>query len=118
MIDSKLKSNFAEEAYNPNGLVPRAIKLIKAECPDVFVITDVALDPYSDQVHLHRVAVSLTYLFWQGHDGVVRDGKILNDETIVQLQKQALVHAEAGADMVAPSGGLIFSITIVWVLPL
>jgi delta-aminolevulinic acid dehydratase/porphobilinogen synthase len=50
MVDPKLKSNYAEEAYNPNGLVPRAIKLIKKECPDVFVITDIALDPYSDQV--------------------------------------------------------------------
>ncbi|CAE7298556.1 HEMB1 [Symbiodinium microadriaticum] len=87
MVHESLKSNYAEEAYNPDGLVPRAIKLIKEKCPDIFVITDVALDPYSDQ----------------GHDGVVEGGKILNDLTIVQLQKQALMHAKAGADMVAPS---------------
>lgn len=87
MIDPKLKSNLAEEAYNPSGLIPQAIKLIKEKHPDLFVITDIALDPYSDQ----------------GHDGVVHDGQILNDITIVQLQKQALMHAHAGADMVAPS---------------
>ena len=50
MIDTKLKTNYAEEAYNPNGLVPRAIRLIKEKHPDLFVITDIALDPYSDQV--------------------------------------------------------------------
>lgn len=52
MVDPKLKSNYAEEAYNPSGLVPRAIEAIKVHCPDVFVITDVALDPYSDQVNI------------------------------------------------------------------
>lgn len=87
MIDPKLKSNLAEEAYNPDGLVPRAIRMIKQKYPDLFVITDVALDPYSDQ----------------GHDGVVKNGKIVNDISIIQLQKQALMHARAGADMVAPS---------------
>jgi porphobilinogen synthase len=50
MIDQSLKSNYAEEAYNPLGLVPRAIRMIKEKYPDLFVITDVALDPYSDQV--------------------------------------------------------------------
>jgi len=86
-IDDNLKTTWAEEAYNPNGLVPRAIKAIKSKFPEAIVATDIALDPYSDM----------------GHDGVVVDGKILNDETITQLIKQALSHAEAGADIVAPS---------------
>lgn len=51
MIDPKLKTNYAEEAYNPDGLVPRAIRMIKEKYPDLFVITDIALDPYSDQVN-------------------------------------------------------------------
>lgn len=87
VVDS-LKSNFGEEAYNPKGLVPRAIAEIKSKFPDAVVITDVALDPYSSM----------------GHDGVVKDGKIMNDLTIMQLQKQAIMHARAGADIVAPSG--------------
>jgi len=86
-VDDALKSNFGEEAYNPEGLVPRAVKAIKAACPEAVVVTDIALDPYSDQ----------------GHDGVVEDGKILNDLTIQQLCKQAVCHARAGADVVAPS---------------
>lgn len=86
-IPDNLKSNFAEEAYNPNGLVPRAIAAIKQAAPDAVVCTDVALDPYSSQ----------------GHDGVVQGGKIVNDITICQLQKQAVMQARAGADIVAPS---------------
>lgn len=86
-VEDALKSNFGEEAYNPNGLVPRAVQMIKSKFPDVMVITDVALDPYSNQ----------------GHDGVVLDGKIVNDLTVEQLQKQAVMHASAGADMVSPS---------------
>ena len=87
-VPDNLKTNYAEEAYNPNGIVPTAIKMIKSKFPEAIVCTDVALDPYSSQ----------------GHDGVVRDGKILNDVTIMQLQKQAVMQARAGADVVAPSG--------------
>jgi porphobilinogen synthase len=75
------------EALNPEGLVPRAIEAIKRELPGMAVITDVALDPYNSD----------------GHDGIVRDGEILNDETVTVLVQQALMHAEAGADIVAPS---------------
>ena len=71
----------------PDGLVQRTVKSIKQEIPDLTVITDVALDPFS------------TY----GHDGIVKDGKILNDETVEVLVKQAVSQAEAGADIVAPS---------------
>jgi porphobilinogen synthase len=86
-VPDQLKSNYAEEAYNQNGLVPRAVSMIKSKFPNVIVCTDVALDPYSSM----------------GHDGVVRDGKILNDVTVMQLQKQAIMQARAGADIVAPS---------------
>mmetsp|Transcript_21740 Transcript_21740/g.19811 ORF Transcript_21740/g.19811 Transcript_21740/m.19811 type:complete len:398 (+) Transcript_21740:30-1223(+) len=86
-IPDSVKSNYAEESYNPNGIVPRALKEIKQKFPDVFVCTDIALDPYSSQ----------------GHDGVVKDGVILNDATIMQLQKQAVMQARAGSDCVAPS---------------
>lgn len=71
-VPDELKSNYAHECYNPSGIVPRAVSMIKERFPDSIVCTDVALDPYSDQ----------------GHDGVVMDGKILNDETIMQLTKQ------------------------------
>lgn len=87
MVPDELKTNLGVEAYNDNGIVPRAIRMIKSKFPDVTVITDVALDPYSDQ----------------GHDGVVEDGKILNDVTINQLCKQVVCQARAGADIVAPS---------------
>mmetsp|Transcript_16470 Transcript_16470/g.46786 ORF Transcript_16470/g.46786 Transcript_16470/m.46786 type:complete len:399 (+) Transcript_16470:67-1263(+) len=86
-VPDELKTNLGVEAYNPEGIVPRALRLIKAAYPDSIVCTDVALDPYSDQ----------------GHDGVVEDGKILNDVTINQLCKQAVCQARAGADVVAPS---------------
>lgn len=86
-IADNLKTNYAEESYNINGLVPRALQMIKSKFPEVVVCTDVALDPYSNQ----------------GHDGVVKDGKILNDVTIMQLQKQAVMQARAGSDIVAPS---------------
>ena len=95
-VPDELKTNLGVEAYNPDGIVPRAVRMIKAAYPDSIVCTDVALDPYSDQ----------------GHDGVVEDGKILNDVTINQLCKQAVCQARAGADVVAPSdmmvGGLDF----------
>ncbi|KAG5188291.1 ALA dehydratase [Tribonema minus] len=86
-VADNLKSNYADECYNPNGIVPRAVSMIKERFPDSIVCTDIALDPYSDQ----------------GHDGVVKDGKILNDETIMQLCKQAVCQARAGSDVVAPS---------------
>eukprot|EP00568_Trieres_chinensis_P008947 CAMPEP_0183308800 /NCGR_PEP_ID=MMETSP0160_2-20130417/22482_1 /TAXON_ID=2839 ORGANISM="Odontella Sinensis, Strain Grunow 1884" /NCGR_SAMPLE_ID=MMETSP0160_2 /ASSEMBLY_ACC=CAM_ASM_000250 /LENGTH=412 /DNA_ID=CAMNT_0025472703 /DNA_START=54 /DNA_END=1292 /DNA_ORIENTATION=+ len=86
-VPDELKTNLGVEAYNPDGIVHRAIRMIKEAYPDSVVCTDVALDPYSDQ----------------GHDGVVEDGKILNDVTINQLCKQAVSQARAGADVVAPS---------------
>jgi len=86
-VPEHLKTNLGEEAYNPEGIVPRAVSMIKEAYPDSIVCTDVALDPYSNQ----------------GHDGVVEDGKILNDVTINQLCKQVVCQARAGADVVAPS---------------
>ena len=87
-VEDGLKSPFAEESYNPRGLVPRAVAAIKKQVPEVSVITDIALDPYSSD----------------GHDGVVSpSGEILNDITVEALCKQALCHAAAGADIVAPS---------------
>ena len=87
-IAETLKSSGAEECFNPDGLVPRTIKALKAACPTLAVITDVALDPYNSD----------------GHDGLVaEDGRILNDETVDMLCEQALCHARAGADIVAPS---------------
>lgn len=90
-VPDHLKTNLGVEAYNPEGIVPRAIRMIKAAYPESIVCTDVALDPYSDQ----------------GHDGVVEDGKILNDVTINQLCKQAVCQARAGADVVAPSDMMV-----------
>ncbi|MGI0490078.1 porphobilinogen synthase [Pantanalinema rosaneae CENA516] len=87
LIPYEQKDNAGTESYNPDGLIPRAVRAIKQAVPDILVITDVALDPYSSE----------------GHDGIVQDGKILNDETVAVLVKQALVQAEAGADFVAPS---------------
>jgi porphobilinogen synthase len=87
ITDSK-KSNDAKGAWDAKGLVPSAIKAIKDANPQMGVITDVALDPYTSH----------------GQDGLTdRSGKVLNDETIEALTKQALCHAQAGADMVAPS---------------
>jgi porphobilinogen synthase len=91
-IDESLKSSDAREAYREHGLVPKAIRAIKAAHPSLCVITDVALDPYNSD----------------GHDGIVKknaDGSlvILNDETVEVLCRQALCHARAGADIVAPS---------------
>ncbi|NET09517.1 MAG: porphobilinogen synthase [Symploca sp. SIO2B6] len=87
LIPHNQKDNAGTESYNPDGLVPRAIRAIKQAVPQMVVITDVALDPYSSE----------------GHDGIVQDGQILNDETVEVLVKQALTQAEAGADIVAPS---------------
>ncbi len=86
-ISESLKSSSGAEAYNPAGLVPMAIRQIKVYFPDMVVMTDVALDPYSSD----------------GHDGIVRDGEVVNDETVQVLCEQALCQAEAGADVVAPS---------------
>ncbi|WP_412481154.1 porphobilinogen synthase [Azonexus sp. IMCC34839] len=88
VIDAPLKSLGAEEAYNPEGLVPRVVQALKREFPELGVITDVALDPYTSH----------------GQDGLIDDtGYVLNDETLAVLIKQALCHAQAGADVVAPS---------------
>ena len=81
------KDNTGKEAWNPDGLMQRSIKAIKDAVPEMLVMTDVALDPYS------------TY----GHDGIVRDGEIINDETVEALMKMSVSHATAGADFVAPS---------------
>ncbi len=81
------KTASAEEAWNPDNLVNRATRAIKAEVPEIAVMLDVALDPYNSD----------------GHDGIVRDGVVLNDETLEALQRQALGHAEAGADILGPS---------------
>ena len=86
-IHEDLKNSKAEEAWNPKGLLPETVRSIKKNFPDAVVITDIALDPYSSD----------------GHDGLVRDGEILNDETVVALCKMAVTHAKAGADIVAPS---------------
>jgi porphobilinogen synthase len=85
--DPALKTADCREAWNPDNLTNRAIRAIKAAVPGVAVMTDVALDPYN----LH------------GHDGLVRDGVILNDETVEALVRMALVQAEAGADILGPS---------------
>ena len=86
-IEEELKTKGAEECYNPGGLVPRAIKALKAAHPGLIVMTDIALDPYNED----------------GHDGLVENGEILNDETIAVLCQQVVCHARAGADIVAPS---------------
>jgi len=86
-LDESLKTPDGREALNPDGLYPRAIRAVKEAVPELLVITDVALDPYSSD----------------GHDGIVRDGRILNDETVEILARMAVVQAQAGADIVAPS---------------
>ena len=88
VTEPKLKTALAEEAYNPKGLVQRCIREVKKRFPEMGIITDIALDPYT--VH--------------GQDGLVdKSGYVVNDETLAVLEKQALSHAEAGADIVAPS---------------
>ena len=88
VIDSQYKSLDAAEAYNPNGLVQRTVTALKSAFPDLGIITDVALDPYTTH----------------GQDGLIdASGYVLNDETIEVLVKQAISHANAGADVVAPS---------------
>lgn len=87
-LSAQARSQNAQEAYNPNGLIPQAIAQIKQHIPDLGVITDVALDPYTSH----------------GQDGLVNEsGYVMNDETITVLVKQALCHAHAGADVLGPS---------------
>ncbi len=96
-VDDKLKDNSGTEALNPNGLMQRAIKTVKDACPKMIVMTDVALDPFSIY----------------GHDGIIHNGQILNDETTSVLAEMSLSHAKSGADFVAPSDmmdGRIFEI--------
>lgn len=88
VLSQDVKTEFAEEAFNANGLVQRTVKALKDQHPELGVITDVALDPYT--IH--------------GQDGILdENGYVLNDRTVETLVKQALSHAEAGADVVAPS---------------
>lgn len=88
VIDSDLKNETADEAFNPNGLVPRVVSALKEAYPELGLITDVALDPYTSH----------------GQDGLIDEtGYIVNDSTVEILVKQALCHANAGADIVAPS---------------
>ncbi len=86
-VDDSLKDNAGTEAINPEGLMQKSVKAIKEAVPEILIMTDVALDPYSS---------------W-GHDGIVEDGKIMNDPTVEVLAEMALSHARAGADFVAPS---------------
>lgn len=86
-VPDALKDNQGTEALNPDGLMQRAIQTVKNAVPEMVVMTDVALDPYSSY----------------GHDGIVQEGKIVNDATVAILTKMALSHAAAGADVVAPS---------------
>ncbi|NVK05302.1 MAG: porphobilinogen synthase [Flavobacteriia bacterium] len=86
-VDDRLKDNKGTEALNPNGLMQRAIQVVKEVNPELLVLTDVALDPFSSY----------------GHDGIVENGKIINDATVEVLAQMAVSHIEAGADWVAPS---------------
>jgi porphobilinogen synthase len=85
--EPSLRDETGSEALNPNNLVCQAVRAIKMEFPDIGVLCDVALDPFTSH----------------GHDGLIDDGKILNDETVAVLVQQALVQAEAGCDVIAPS---------------
>jgi porphobilinogen synthase len=85
--DASLKTELCEEAWNPDNLSNRAIRAIKDAVPELAIMTDIALDPYNAN----------------GHDGIVRDGVIVNDETVEALVKMALAQAEAGADILGPS---------------
>ncbi|WP_340075962.1 porphobilinogen synthase [Leptobacterium sp. I13] len=86
-VPDNLKDNKGTEALNPNGLMQRAIKTVKNVVPEMLVMTDVALDPYSSY----------------GHDGIVENGQVLNDETVSVLAEMSVLHAQAGANFVAPS---------------
>ncbi|MHC0444478.1 porphobilinogen synthase [Flavobacterium sp. 3-218] len=86
-VSENLKDNTGKEAWNKDGLMQQAIRAIKAACPEMIVMPDVALDPYSIY----------------GHDGIIKNGDVENDSTVEALVKMAVSHAEAGADFVAPS---------------
>ena len=86
-IEEDKKDKLATEGYNPDGFYPRVLSTVKEEFPELAVMTDVAMDPYSSD----------------GHDGIVEEGEILNDETLEILGKMAVVQAEAGADIIGPS---------------
>ena len=86
-VPDNLKDNKGTEALNPNGLMQRGIKTVKNVCPEMIVMTDVALDPYSIY----------------GHDGIIENGQIVNDDTALFLSEMSVSHAKAGADIVAPS---------------
>lgn len=86
-IEDRHKDPLATEALNEDGLYPRAIRAVKDACPDLLVISDVALDPYSSD----------------GHDGIVQEGRIDNDATLPRLAEMAVLHARAGVDIIAPS---------------
>ncbi|AXB55860.1 porphobilinogen synthase [Flavobacterium fluviale] len=86
-VNENLKDNTGKEAWNSNGLMQQAIRSIKEACPEMIVMPDVALDPYSIY----------------GHDGIIKNGDVENDSTVEALVKMAVSHAEAGADFVAPS---------------
>ncbi len=85
--DPALKTELCEEAWNPDNLSNRAVRAIKAAVPELAIMTDVALDPYNAN----------------GHDGIVRNGEVINDETVEALVRMALAQAEAGADILGPS---------------
>lgn len=88
LVAEEKKDNAGTESYNPDGLIQRTVRAIKQAIPEIMIITDIALDPFSSK----------------GHDGIVSDdGEILNDQTVAVLVKQAISHAQAGADIVAPS---------------
>jgi porphobilinogen synthase len=87
MVPEEKKDSTGRECFNPDGLIPQCVRMIKAAVPEVMIVTDVALDPYNSD----------------GHDGIVQDGVILNDATVEVLIQQALCQAEAGTDIVAPS---------------
>jgi len=86
-LDERIRTNDAKAAIDPNGLIPQACRAIKAAVPDIGLLVDVALDPYTDH----------------GHDGLLHDGRIVNDATVEMLVEQALVQVAGGADIVAPS---------------
>ena len=93
--DDKLKDNKGTEALNPEGLMQRSIRAIKNVCPEMLVMTDIALDPFSIY----------------GHDGIVENNEIVNDATVAVLAQMAVSHAQAGADFVAPSDMMDFRIS-------
>lgn len=86
-IEEQKKDRYATESHNPEGLYPSAIRAMKAQFPHIALMTDVAMDPYSSD----------------GHDGIVEEGKILNDPTLEVLGKMALTQAQAGSDIIGPS---------------